>query len=190
LQARGLSRSFDLSKAEIGVVMVEDKGIVSDDIKGLDDDTTDVVFTLVSKDGQRFEVERSILIQSDLIKKLNETDKDATEFPLLHVNGSIVEKVIKYMRYHHNNPAKEIEKPLKSSNMREVIKTSPILYLRFYLLFLGRRRCLGCRFCRRSSKCPFRYDPGCKLYGRQAHAGFDLCQNSNHAERQIARRNS
>merc|ERR1712045_975509 len=30
-------------------------------------------------------------------------------------------KVIKYMQYHHTNPAKEIEKPLKSANMREVV---------------------------------------------------------------------
>merc|ERR1739840_55216 len=29
--------------------------------------------------------------------------------------------VIKYMQYHHTNPAKEIEKPLKSANMREVV---------------------------------------------------------------------
>merc|ERR1712087_497169 len=30
-------------------------------------------------------------------------------------------KVIEYMTYHNSNPADEIEKPLKSANMREVV---------------------------------------------------------------------
>merc|ERR1712203_227947 len=48
-------------------------------------------------------------------------DQTETEIPLPNVRGSILKKVIKYMQYHHTNPAKEIEKPLKSANMREVV---------------------------------------------------------------------
>ncbi len=34
---------------------------------------------------------------------------------------NVLNKVVAYMRNHADNPAKEIEKPLKSSNMSEVV---------------------------------------------------------------------
>merc|ERR1712203_1247310 len=54
-------------------------------------------------------------------KTMGEGDKDETEIPLPNVKPHILDKVIEYMRYHHSNPAEEIEKPLKSANMREVV---------------------------------------------------------------------
>jgi S-phase kinase-associated protein 1 len=33
----------------------------------------------------------------------------------------VLKKVVAYMKYHSDNPAKEIEKPLKSQNMGEVV---------------------------------------------------------------------
>ena len=37
------------------------------------------------------------------------------------MKASVLKKVIEYMMYHSENPAKEIEKPLKSANMTEVV---------------------------------------------------------------------
>lgn len=41
--------------------------------------------------------------------------------PLPNVKGAILKKVIEYMNRHRDNPMKEIEKPLKSNNMKEVV---------------------------------------------------------------------
>ena len=48
-------------------------------------------------------------------------DKSETEIPLPNVKTSVLNKVVKYLVYHAENPAKEIEKPLKSANMAEVV---------------------------------------------------------------------
>lgn len=48
-------------------------------------------------------------------------DREETEIPLPNVKSAILKKVIEFMKYHHANPAKEIEKPLKSANMNEVV---------------------------------------------------------------------
>merc|ERR1711964_302575 len=58
---------------------------------------------------------------SELVKTMWEGDKEELEIPLPNVKSAILKKVIEYMKYHHTNPAKEIEKPLKSANMREVV---------------------------------------------------------------------
>ena len=48
-------------------------------------------------------------------------DKEEKEIPLPNVKGKILAKVIEYLKYHSGNPAKDIERPLKSANMREVV---------------------------------------------------------------------
>ena len=52
-------------------------------------------------------------------------DKEENEIPLATVKGAVLSKVVEYMKYHADQPAKEIEKPLKvtkeikhNSNMR------------------------------------------------------------------------
>lgn len=76
---------------------------------------------LKSQEGETFKVARKVAMQSELIKTMWEGDKDETEIPLPNVKTAILKKVIEYMRYHATNPAKDIEKPLKSANMREVV---------------------------------------------------------------------
>lgn len=77
--------------------------------------------TLKAQDGQSFEVPREVAMQSELVKSMWEGDQEEKEIPLPNVQPHILEKVIEYMRYHQSNPAKEIEKPIKSANMREVV---------------------------------------------------------------------
>merc|ERR1712113_1292221 len=82
---------------------------------------TEVELQLKSQDMLSFKVNKGVVMQSALIKTMWSGDQMETEIPLPNVRGSILKKVIKYMQYHHTNPAKEIEKPLKSANMREVV---------------------------------------------------------------------
>ena len=49
------------------------------------------------------------------------SDKEADDIPLLNVKSAVLKKVVEYMRYHAENPPKDIEKPLKSPNMAEVV---------------------------------------------------------------------
>lgn len=48
-------------------------------------------------------------------------DRDATEVPLYHIESPIVEKVIEYMTYHMTVPARKIEKPLLSNQMKDLV---------------------------------------------------------------------
>lgn len=57
---------------------------------------------------------------SELVKTMAEGDKEENTIPLPNVKSSVLTKVVDYMKYHVDNPAKEIEKPLKSAKMNEV----------------------------------------------------------------------
>jgi S-phase kinase-associated protein 1 len=90
------------------------------DVQGLDDETEDML-KLQSSDLVTFEVPRKVAEMSELVKTMVEGDREATDIPLHNVKSQVLAKVVEYMRYHNEQPAKEIEKPLKSSNMTEVV---------------------------------------------------------------------
>jgi S-phase kinase-associated protein 1 len=100
---------------------------MSDDKKAdalsLDDDVTnaDAKLNLVSREGEQFPVLRKVALCSELVKTMAEGDATETDIPLPNVKGAVLKKVIDYMQYHFENPAKEIEKPLKSAIMMEVV---------------------------------------------------------------------
>jgi len=73
--------------------------------------------------GNKFslEVEKAVAMQSELVKTMWEGDRGADQIPLPNVKQRTLSKVGEFMVYHHNNPSKEIEKPLKSANMHEVV---------------------------------------------------------------------
>eukprot|EP01083_Nonionella_stella_P020174 55930_1 len=92
-----------------------------EEVKGLDDDNDESKLSLKSAEGDLFPVRRNVSMMSELVKTMWEGDKEETEIPLPNVKSAILTKVIEYMRYHSENLPKEIEKPLKSANMREVV---------------------------------------------------------------------
>ena len=48
-------------------------------------------------------------------------DKGETEIPIPNVTSAVLERVLQYLQYHAEKPPKEIEKPIKSANMEEVV---------------------------------------------------------------------
>jgi S-phase kinase-associated protein 1 len=90
-------------------------------VAGLDADDSNATLTLKSQEGEEFQVPKKIAIQAELIKTMAEGDPDAGSIPLINVKSSVLKKVIEFMKYHADNPSKEIEKPLKSPNMAEVV---------------------------------------------------------------------
>jgi len=97
-----------------------DKTETQEETGGLDEEEQ-IELQLKSQDGVSFPVKKDIAVHSALIKTMWSGDKTETEIPLPNVRSSILKRVISFMQYHHDNPMKEIEKPLKSSNMREVV---------------------------------------------------------------------
>jgi len=95
----------------------------AEEVKGLEDDAgDDNLLTLVSQDpDKKVKVTRKVAIMSELVKTMCDNDTEEKEIPLPNVKGEVLEKVVSYMTYHADNPAKEIEKPLKSANMGEVV---------------------------------------------------------------------
>ena len=85
---------------------------------------------LVSQEGDKFEVPKKVAIMSELVKTMIEDenddedgDEDEQEIPLPNVKSSVLAKVIEFCNYHTDNkPMQEIEKPLKSANMHDVVE--------------------------------------------------------------------
>lgn len=95
---------------------------------GVAGDSSGTTITLLSQEGEKFEVSENVANMSELIKSMieeNEDDDDeeeAQEIPLPNVKTSILSKVIEFCKYHSSgNAMLEIEKPLKSSNMKDVV---------------------------------------------------------------------
>jgi len=91
------------------------------EVTGLDEDNVSQDLTLKSQEGERFTVPKKISIMSELVKTMAEGDKEETSIPLPNVKSNVLSKVIQYMEHHHHSMPKEIEKPLRSANMAEVV---------------------------------------------------------------------
>eukprot|EP01040_Poterioochromonas_malhamensis_P005252 gene5252-5632_t len=79
---------------------------------------------LLSQEGESFDVPLDVAKMSELAKSMIDDEQDeneAQEIPLPNVKSSILAKVIEFCQQHKANPMEEIEKPLKSSNMHEVV---------------------------------------------------------------------
>lgn len=69
--------------------------------------------SLVSNDGQKFEVDQEAAKASKLISNTLEDSSETEEIPIEQVTGTILGKVIDYLKHTAESPATKIEKPLK-----------------------------------------------------------------------------
>lgn len=82
---------------------------------------------LVSSEKKEFKVPTEILrISSMLSIMLGNDNEDEEEegatLPLPNVDSNCTGKIIEFMKYYHENKMDDIEKPLKSSNLNEIIQ--------------------------------------------------------------------
>eukprot|EP00536_Pseudo-nitzschia_multiseries_P016996 jgi/Psemu1/223396/e_gw1.1330.2.1 len=90
---------------------------------------------LISQEGDRFPVNIKVANMSELVKSMmddnddddddDDDDEDAkktTEIPLPNVKSEVLKKVIEFCDHHLAEPMTEIEKPLKSQNMADVVQ--------------------------------------------------------------------
>jgi len=89
--------------------------------ESLDDIDENATIKLKSKEGTLIEISKKAAFQSKFIKTALEHDKDAAEVQLQHIETAILQKVVDYLVHHLNNPAKNIPKPLTTSNLTEVV---------------------------------------------------------------------
>jgi S-phase kinase-associated protein 1 len=102
--------------------------VVVQSIKSLDDANDEKEYILIPKrdyNGDQTKIRKisnkKILFQSVFIKTIIEGDLNTKELEL-DVTSEILNKVLEYMTYHDvNGEAKEIEKPLSSANLSEVV---------------------------------------------------------------------
>ena len=86
---------------------------------------TERLVHLVSQEGEQFEVPLDVATMSELVKTMFDSDQpedEVQEMPLPNVKTSILSKVIEFLTHYKGEPMTEIEKPLKSSNMNEVVQ--------------------------------------------------------------------
>eukprot|EP00979_Chaetoceros_neogracilis_P013708 scaffold4020_cov234-Chaetoceros_neogracile.AAC.9 len=80
----------------------------------------------MSKEGDPFPVDLEVAKMSELVKSMiddnTDDDEEVTEIPLPNVKAQILKKVIEYCQHYKEEPMNEIEKPLKSSEMSEVVQ--------------------------------------------------------------------
>lgn len=102
-----------------------------------------VKIDLISKEGDKFPVVETVAKMSELVKSMMEDkeedeedddddddeegegstkEKKTTEIPLPNVKSEVLKKVIEFCVHHLNEPMTEIEKPLKSQNMADVVQ--------------------------------------------------------------------
>jgi S-phase kinase-associated protein 1 len=79
--------------------------------------------TLLSKDHQSFSLSKEAAASSDLLKTMMEGDPDASEVQLFHIDSQVVRRVIDYMEYHRTTPPRQIEKPIASTSMADLVDT-------------------------------------------------------------------
>lgn len=81
--------------------------------------------TQVSKEGDIYKIPYSVAKMSELVKTMLDDDCDdgeAQEIPLPNVKAQVLAKVIEFCTHHKDDPMSEIEKPLKSADMKEVVQ--------------------------------------------------------------------
>jgi len=82
---------------------------------------SDVKVKLQSSQGDEFTVDVEVACLSNVIKAMIDDSGTDDVVPLPNVKTSTLEKVIEYCKYHRENPAPELPKPLKSANLSEVV---------------------------------------------------------------------
>ena len=84
---------------------------------------TEDIVTLVSTEGDKFEVPKNIAKQSKLVETMvDDDDDDDHEIPIVNVESKVLVKVIAFMKHYDKEEMKEIQKPLTKNNIEELVQ--------------------------------------------------------------------
>ena len=76
---------------------------------------------LQTMDGETVEVEKEIACKSVLVKGIVDDSGVDDEIPLPQIKKAILLKIVEYCTYINTNSAPEIEKPLRSNELSDVV---------------------------------------------------------------------
>ena len=76
---------------------------------------------LTTMDGETVEVDKEIACKSILVKGIVDDSGIDDEIPLHSVKKAILDKIIVYCTYINEHTAPEIDKPLRSNNLSDVV---------------------------------------------------------------------
>lgn len=79
------------------------------------------IITLVSSDGEKYQISEKAARRSQLIKGIIDDYPDDPEVPLHNVKSHILQRIITYLEYYKDNEPREIERPLPSNNFNECV---------------------------------------------------------------------
>lgn len=78
---------------------------------------------LIPEEGEAIEVEEDIAVMSVLVKSMIDDSGAEEDIPLPNVKKTTLDKVIEFCQHHKDEPLQEIEKPLKTNNIKDVVST-------------------------------------------------------------------
>ncbi len=76
---------------------------------------------LISAEGAEIEVDMDTANKSVLIKSMIDDSGPEEDIPLPNVKKAVLEKVIEFCQHLNEQPLQEIEKPLKTNNLRDIV---------------------------------------------------------------------
>ena len=85
--------------------------------------------TLLSSDGQKFEISSKAVQRSVLVKGIIEDYPDDAEVPLNNVKSNILQKIKEYLEHYENADPKEIDRPLPSQKFEECVESWDFKYI-------------------------------------------------------------
>ena len=83
-----------------------------------DDNKFSGKINLISQEGDSFEISKSAVVLSNVIRVVIEGDNKETEIPLNEVSTDVMKKIIDFMNYHENVEMPEISKPIQHTNIK------------------------------------------------------------------------
>jgi S-phase kinase-associated protein 1 len=78
---------------------------------------------LIPEEGEAIEVEEDIAVMSVLVKSMIDDSGAEEDIPLPNVKKTTLDRVIEFCQHHKDEPLQEIEKPLKTNNIKDVVST-------------------------------------------------------------------
>merc|ERR1712216_1091425 len=90
-----------------------------------------VEVTLTSKDDREFKIDARVAIMSETVKSMmgvedpDDIDPPEAAIPLPAVDGAILEQVIKYCQYHHDNKETKEEEKNQGTPSSSKLTTTP-----------------------------------------------------------------